>query len=67
MTLAEQLADAQAKYHSLLTGTLAKVFVDQNGERIEYNAANASRLAAYIQELTRQTAGVSGGPMRIWL
>lgn len=66
MALVDDLADAKAKYHSLLTGTLAKVFVDQNGERIEYNAASAPRLAAYIQELERQIAGVSGGPMRIW-
>lgn len=67
MALADDLADAKAKYHSLLTGTLAKVFVDQNGERIEYNVASAPRLSAYIQELERQIAGVSSGPMRVWL
>lgn len=68
MTDAEKLADAQAKYHSLLTGTLAKVFVDQNGERIEYNVASAPRLAAYIQELERLISGVPcGGPMQVWL
>lgn len=68
MTPAERLADAEAKYHQLLTGTLARVYVDQNGERIEYTSANAGRLSAYIQRL-RQQVGSSGaggtGPMGI--
>lgn len=67
MTLEEKLSDAEAKYHSLMTGGLAKVFVDQNGERIEYNATSAPRLAAYILELNRLIGGVSSGPMQVWL
>jgi hypothetical protein len=66
VTLDEKITDAQAKYHSLLTGTLARVFVDQNGERIEYNAANAPRLAAYIADLTRQKSGGSSAPMGVF-
>lgn len=66
MTLDEKIADAQAKQHSLLTGTLARVFVDQNGERIEYNAANAPRLAAYIADLIRQKSGGSSAPMGVF-
>ena len=31
------LADAEQRYHELATGQAASVFVDQNGERIEYN------------------------------
>jgi hypothetical protein len=50
-TNAELLADARAAYHSLMTGTSARVVVDQNGERVEYTAANAARLMAYIQYL----------------
>lgn len=65
MTLKEKLDDAEAKYHKLLTGTLARVYVDQNGERIEYTAANAGRLAAYITSLKAQIAGRSGGPMTV--
>lgn len=65
MTLEEQLADAQAQYHLLVTGQAAKVYVDQNGERVEYVAANASRLAAYIAKLERQIAGSNLGPMRV--
>lgn len=67
MTYDQTLADARAKYHALLTGTLAKVFVDQNGERIEYNAANAPRLAAYIAQLEGLSSGFSKGPMQVWL
>ena len=48
---ATQLADAQAKYHLLLTGQLARVYVDQNGERVEFSAANKADLYNYIQQL----------------
>ncbi len=68
MTLQEQLDEAKAQYHLLVTGQVARVFVDQNGERIEYVAANAGRLAAYIDRLERQVAGtVNKGPMRVWM
>jgi hypothetical protein len=60
------LADAEAKYHSLATGGSVKVFVDQNGERIEYTAANKATLAAYINELKRQLGLLPvTGPMMI--
>lgn len=68
MTLQEQLDEAKAQYHLLVTGQAARVFVDQNGERIEYVAANAPRLAAYIDRLERQVAGTAAkGPMRVWM
>jgi hypothetical protein len=50
-TTAEQLAEAKAAKHKLVTGTLARVFVDQNGERVEYTATNLDRLNLYIREL----------------
>lgn len=60
---------AEAAYHSLLLGTQARVVVDQNGERVEYTAANRSALKAYIQELTDLLAEVStrSGPIKTWL
>lgn len=70
MTLQERLTDAENAYHALLTGTQARVYVDQNGERVEYTPANASRLAAYIADLKRQIAPASSGitgPMRMFL
>lgn len=51
MTLTEQLASARQAYHSLQTGTMARVVVDQNGERVEFVAANKANLYAYIQQL----------------
>jgi Cys-tRNA synthase (O-phospho-L-seryl-tRNA:Cys-tRNA synthase) len=55
-TLAEQLAEAKAAYHELLTGRAARVVIDQNGERVEFVAANRSALYVYIQSLERQIA-----------
>ena len=54
-----QLADARSAYHSLMTGTAARVVVDQNGERVEFAVANRGALAAYILELEGKLALVS--------
>ncbi len=56
-TLTEQLTQARDQYHLLVTGQAARVFVDQNGERVEYAPASAPRLAAYIATLDAQIAG----------
>lgn len=64
-TLQERLNEAEAAYHDLQIGKSVRVFVDQNGERVEYSAANAARLAAYIADLKRQISNVGHGP--IWL
>jgi hypothetical protein len=66
-TLAEMLVDAEAAYHDLQLGRSARVFVDQNGERVEYTAANRRDLARYIEELKAKIAGRSvhyGGPLK---
>lgn len=65
MTAEEQLADAKTQYHLLVTGQQAKVYVDQNGERVEYTAANRSALLSYIQGLERQVASTRPGPMQV--
>lgn len=49
--LKQQLAEAENAYHSLQTGTMARVVVDQNGERVEFTAASRQDLAAYIRSL----------------
>lgn len=65
--LITRLAEARSAYHTLILGGGVKVFVDQNGERIEYSGANASKLAAYIAELERQLGiGCATGPLNIW-
>lgn len=46
-----QLKEAQAAYHSLMTGTQARVIVDQNGERVEFTATSKVNLYNYILNL----------------
>jgi membrane protease subunit (stomatin/prohibitin family) len=54
MTTEEKLAEAKAQYHALVTGTLARVIVDKNGERVEFTAANRQGLQNYIAELSKE-------------
>jgi hypothetical protein len=49
--LTQQLAEANLAYHQLVTGTMPRVIVDQNGEKVEFTAANKASLAAYIGQL----------------
>lgn len=46
-----KLEEARAAHHDLMLGRAVRVFVDQNGERVEYTVAKASSLLAYIQSL----------------
>ncbi len=65
-TLVERLAEAEDAYHRLNTGQAVRVFVDQNGERIEYSVANSAKLATYIANLKRQIGDLFPlGPMRV--
>lgn len=62
----QRLSEAESALHALLLGTSARVFVDQNGERVEMTAANASRLRAYIHELKLKLGVIDPiGPMKI--
>lgn len=62
----ERLADAEAALHRLMVGESARVFVDQNGERVEYAVANANRLRAYIHEMRMKLGKVTvQGPMSV--
>jgi hypothetical protein len=67
LTLQEQLDDAKTQLHLLLTGQQARVFVDQNGERVEYTAANRQELKAYVQRLENQVAAKRPGPMQVFM
>lgn len=67
MTLTEKLADAEYQYHALMTGNKPRVVVDQNGERVEFTSANASRLMQYIESLRKQLNKTgSRGPARAY-
>lgn len=66
LSLDDKIAEAEAAYHSLVTGSMARVVVDQNGERVEFTPANAVRLYQYINDLKSQqptTAPVCPGPL----
>ena len=52
--LQARLDAAEAAYDKLMSGKAVRVLVDQNGERVEFTPANASRLAAYIVDLQTQ-------------
>lgn len=66
MTTAERLAEAEKAYHALMTGRAVVEVTDQNGERVRYTTANASRLSAYIAQLNADIAGSTTprGPIR---
>lgn len=64
MTLATDLADAQVAYHNLMTGKMARVIVDSNGERVEFTSANADKLAKYIADLKQQLGTSTYKPLK---
>lgn len=63
----ENLADAKKQYHLLVTGQAAAVFVDQNGERVEFRPASAHKLRSYIRELEQKLGSSQrpSGPMQV--
>lgn len=56
LTDQQRLEQAEQAYHELQTGQSVRVFVDQNGERIEYTAAKKSDLYGYIIQLRGRIA-----------
>lgn len=68
-----KLAEAENAYHQLMTGQSVRVFVDQNGERVEYSAANKQSLINYIAQLRSSiingcdTTATTNKPLRFYL
>lgn len=58
--LRQRLAEAEEALHQLNTGEKVRIFQDQNGERVEYNAASIPKLEAYIAKLKYQIDPSSG-------
>lgn len=52
--LIDNITEAQSAYHELMTGRAARIVIDQNGERVEFVAANRQALYLYIQSLKAQ-------------
>lgn len=68
--LMQRLKEAEDALHNVTIGGMARTFVDQNGERVEYTPTNANRLRAYTLEL-RTALGLPlrgvCGPMQVWM
>jgi hypothetical protein len=60
---ATKLSEARAALHLLVIGKSARVVVDQNGERVEFTAANRAALESYIASLETSTARRPAGPI----
>lgn len=56
MTLAEKIADAEAKLHALLTGA-AVVEVEVDGIQTKFRPADAAQLDAYLGRLRAELSG----------
>ncbi len=67
MSTQTDLDAAKIARHNLITGKMAKVIVDQNGERVEFNSTNLKQLNAYIADLEKQLGiRTTTGPMRVF-
>lgn len=60
LTTAQKLAEAEEALHALKTGKLVRAFVDQNGERVEFNLTSIAKLEAYVESLI---GGATRGPI----
>ena len=58
-TTQQKLDQAKEAKHKLATGQLARVFMDQNGERVEFTTTNMGQLDRYIAELQAEIGGVN--------
>lgn len=50
-TVCDRLREADAAYHALTTGASIRSVTDENGEKLEFNAANRLGLLNYIRSL----------------
>lgn len=66
MSTTQQLLDeANAAYHKLQTGTMARVIVDIDGSRVEFTPANKQALYSYILQLQAQLGTAGGVPVNV--
>ncbi len=64
MSASVRLSQAEEALHNLVTGKMASVVVDQNGERVEFSKTNIADLRAYIATLTGGTSAPR--PLTFW-
>jgi hypothetical protein len=63
----KRLADAEEALHDVALGNKARVFVDQNGERVEYGPTNTLALQKYIFQLKVALGLEVSGPAHVWM
>lgn len=65
----QMLDEALEAYRQLMMGGAVSEFRDQNGERVVYQRADASKLVAYINWLKKELgiATPCTGPMKVWM
>lgn len=65
----QRLTEAESALHQLMIGQTTRVYVDQNGERVEFNLNSKDALRAYIMELKVLLGKPLNivGPMRPWM
>lgn len=65
------LSNAIGAMDALMTGTQARVYVDQNGERVEFSTSNKDNLRSYIVAIQGRIYNIQHpapyirGPMRV--
>ncbi len=62
LTTAEKIVEVETAIHQIVSGQQVRVFVDQNGERVEFQTTNIQRLRAYYAELLALQSGSSRSP-----
>lgn len=63
MSQSLRLSQAEEALHNLVTGQMARVVVDQNGDRVEFTMTNVADLRAYIASLRAGTVGQANRPL----
>lgn len=53
------IVQLETAYIQIMTNSAVRVFVDQNGERLEFGTANADKLKAFIERLYAMLPGYS--------
>ena len=64
-----RLESAESAWHEMALGNQVRTFVDQSGERIEYQGMSRETLRGYILELKVKLGLPTGavGPLRPWM
>jgi hypothetical protein len=65
----QRLVEAETAMHQMAIGQSTRVYVDQNGERVEFNLNSIAQLRGYVMELRALLGKPLNvvGPMKAWM